>query len=238
MHDWLTLGELRAEVTRKPIKHVHLSVHPPAGRVRVAAPEGMALSTIRLFVISKLAWVRTQQRKMQAQERETPREFLNRESHSVWGKRYLLETRFADAAPAVELTPRQLTLQVRPGADAARCEQVLDAWYRQQVHAAVPALLTLWQPRLGVQAQRVFVQRMKTKWGSCTPASGHIRLNTDLAKKPLPCLEYIVVHELVHLLEPTHNARFAALMDSHLPQWQQRRLQLNRLPLRHADWDY
>lgn len=238
MQDVLDLGELHAEVTRKAIKHVHLSVLPPAGKVRVAAPQSMGLDTIRLFVISKLAWIRSQQRKLQAQERETPREFLNKESHYLWGKRYLLEIRLADAAPTVNLTPRLLQLQVRPGTDPARCEDVLSGWYRQQVREAVPALLAKWEPLLGVKAQRVFVQHMKTRWGSCTPASGHIRLNTELAKKPPECLEYIVVHELVHLLEPTHNQRFVALMDLHLPHWHQLQARLNRLPVKHEAWDY
>jgi predicted metal-dependent hydrolase len=238
MRDVLDLGELHAEVTRKAIKHVHLSVLPPAGKVRVAAPQSMPLDTIRLFVISKLAWIRSQQRKLQAQERETPREFLNKESHYLWGKRYLLEISFADAAPAVSLSPRKLFLQVRPGADTARCEDVLDAWYRQQVREAVTGLLAKWEPLLQVKPQRIFVQRMKTKWGSCTPESGYIRLNTDLAKKPPECLEYILVHELVHLLEPSHNERFAALMDLYLPHWQHLRKQLNSLPVRHEAWEY
>jgi len=213
-------------------------VLPPAGKVRVAAPQSMALDTIRLFVISKLAWIRSQQRKLQTQERETPREFLNKESHYLWGKRYQLEISFADMAPAVSMTPRKVRLQVRLGADQRRCEEVLDGWYRQQVREAVPALLAKWERLLGVKAARVFVQRMKTKWGSCTPESGYIRLNTDLAKKPPECLEYIVVHELVHLHEPTHNERFSALMDLYLPNWQHLRRQLNRLPVRHEDWNY
>lgn len=238
MRDTLDLGGLRAEVTRKAIKHVHLSVLPPAGKVRVAAPQTMPLETIRLFVVSKLAWIRSQQRKLQAQERETPREFLNKESHYLWGKRYLLEIRHADAAPAVSLSPRKMHLQVRPGADQARCEEVLDAWYRQQVRDAVPLLLGKWEPLLQVKVNRVFVQRMKTQWGSCTAGSGYIRLNTDLAKKPPECLEYILVHELVHLLEPTHNERFVALMDLYLPHWQHLRRQLNQLPVRHENWDY
>lgn len=236
MQDTLDLGDLHAEVTRKAIKHVHLSVLPPAGKVRVAAPQSMPLDTIRLFVVAKLNWIRSQQRKLQAQERETPREFLNKESHHVWGKRYLLEISHAEAAPAVSLSPRKLYLQVRPGADQARCEEVLDAWYRQQVRDAVPALLAKWEPLLQVKVNRVFVQRMKTRWGGCTPESGHVRLNTDLAKKPPECLEYVVVHELVHLLEPTHSARFVALMDTFLPHWQQLRKRLNDLPVRHENW--
>jgi predicted metal-dependent hydrolase len=238
MYNVLDLGNLQAEVTRKVVKHVHLSVLPPAGKVRVTAPQSMPLDTIRLFLVSKLSWIRTQQRKHQSQDREAPREFLNKESHYVWGKRYLLEVILTDAAPLVSLSPRKLQLQVRPGADQARCEEVLDAWYRQQVRVAIPGLLAKWEPLLKVKAKRVFVQRMKTKWGSCTPESGYIRLNTDLAKKPPEALEYIVVHELVHLLEPTHNERFVALMDLYLPNWQHLRKQLNRLPLRHEDWVY
>jgi hypothetical protein len=238
VRDVLVLGQLQAEVTRKAIKHVHLSVLPPTGKVRVAAPQGMPLETIRLFVVSKLAWIRSQQRKLQAQDRETPREYLNKESHYLWGKRYLLEVSHAEAAPVVSLTPRKLKLQVRPNADPAKCEEVLDAWYRQQVHEAVPSLLAKWESLINVKATKVFVQRMKTKWGSCTPDTAYIRLNTDLAKKPPECLEYILVHELVHLLEPTHNERFVAIMDLYLPNWQQLRKQLNRLPVRHESWGY
>ena len=238
MHDVLDLGDLQAEVTRKAVKHVHLSILPPVGRVRVTAPQSMPLDTLRLFLVSKLSWIRAQQRKHQSQDRETPREFLNKESHYVWGKRYLLEVVQADAAPSVSLTPRKLQLQVRPGTNQARCEEVLGAWYRQQVREAIPRLLAKWEPLLKVRAKRVFVQRMKTKWGSCTPESGYIRLNTDLAKKPPEALEYIVVHELVHLLEPTHNDRFVALMNLYLPNWQHMRKQLNQLPLRHEDWVY
>jgi predicted metal-dependent hydrolase len=238
MKDILDLGGLHAEVTRKAIKHVHLSVLPPAGKVRVAAPKSMPLDTIRLFVVSKLAWIRSNQRKLQAQERETPREFLNKESHYLWGKRYLLEISHVEKAPTVSLSPRKLRLQVRPGADQARCAAVLDAWYRQQVRDAVAALLAKWVPLMGVNVNRVFVQRMKTQWGSCTPSSGYIRLNTDLAKKPPECLEYILVHELVHLLEPTHNERFVALINLYLPHWRHLKKRLNSLPVRHEHWDY
>ncbi len=229
MRDQLDLGGLQAEVTRKAIKHVHLSVLPPMGKVRVAAPEQMPLDTIRVFVISKLAWIRAQQRKLQAQVREAPREFLNKESHHLWGKRYLLEITCAQAAPSIRLTPRKLHLQVRPGTAPQRCEAILAGWYRQQVRDAAVPLLAKWEPLLGVKAARVFVQQMKTKWGSCTPTMASIRLNTDLAKKPPECLEYIVVHELVHLLAPTHDAKFIGLMNACLPHWLHLRKQLNRL---------
>lgn len=238
MRTHIDLGGMTAEVVRKSIKNVHLSVYPPDGRIRIAAPLHMNLDTIRVFAISKLAWIKSQQRKMLAQERETPREYLERESHYVWGKRYLLRVIEHDAAPAVELQHNKLILQVRPGSDDRRRQDVLDAWYRDQIRARVPALLAKWEALMGVGAGRVFVQRMKTKWGSCNPGARSIRLNTDLAKKPPECLEYIVVHELAHLIEPTHNARFTALMDLFMPHWQHVREELNRLPVRHEDWGY
>lgn len=234
--DGIELGALRAEVVRKPIKHVHLAVYPPDGRVRISAPTGMALDTIRLYALSRLNWIKSQQRKLRAQARETAREYLDRESHDVWGRRYLLKNVHAVAAPQVVLKHATLELHTRPGSDAMKRHEVLQAWYREQIRSAVPALLATWEPRLGIKAQRVLVQQMKTRWGSCNPASGIIRLNTDLARKPPDCLEYVLVHELVHLLEPTHNARFQALMGDAMPRWRQARHDLNRLPLCHVAW--
>lgn len=238
VRDGIELGELRADVVRKDIKHVHLSVYPPDGRVRISAPLNMALDTIRIYAITKLEWIKRQQSKLRSQERETVREYLDRESHYVWGKRYLLRNVLVDAAPVVKLKHATLELYTRPGSDAAKRHELLAAWYREQIRRVVPALLEKWTPLLGVTPKRVHVQRMKTKWGSCNPASGQIRLNTDLARKPSACLEYIVVHELMHLIEPTHNARFQSLMDDALPHWRQIKHELNQLPVRHEDWDY
>jgi len=234
----IDLGDLRVEVIHKAVRNLHLAVLPPQGKVRVTAPMHMKLETIRVFAVSRLAWIKTQQRRMRAQEREAPRQYLERESHHVWGRRYLLKRQEVDAPPAVVLKRSHLVMQVRPGATESRCQELLDAWYREQLHAAVATLVAKWEPVMGVRVGRVFVQRMKTRWGSCNPASGAIRLNTDLAKKPPECLEYLVVHEMAHLLEPTHNARFLALMDLFLPNWQQVRAALNRLPVKHEDWDY
>ena len=234
----LQIGDLAVEVVQKDIRNIHLSVRPPLGRVTVAAPRHLSLGAIRAFVIGKLAWIRQQQRKMESQERETPREYLNRETHYVWGRRCLLRVEERDAPPAVEWHLSRLLLAVRPATEQARRGEVLEAWYRHQLREAAVPLITAWERRLGVTVERVFVQRMKTRWGSCNPSRHTVRLNTDLAKKPQACLEYIVVHELVHLLEPTHNARFVSLMDQFLPGWQYRRDDLNRLPLRHADWNY
>lgn len=232
------LGEIPLDVVRKDIKNVHLSVHPPTGRVRISAPSRMSLDTIRIFAISKLAWIKQQQRKLREQERETPREYLDRESHYVWGKRYLLNVVERDLAPALVLKHNRMILTVRVGTDEAAKEAVVAQWYREQIKAVAPELIEKWGPILGVSVNRFFVQQMKTKWGSCNPHARTIRLNTELAKKPKECLEYIVLHEMVHLIEPTHNARFVALMDRFMPKWQFRLQGLNRLPVRHADWGY
>lgn len=234
----IDLGDMQIEVVRKDIKNLHLSVLPPKGRVRIAAPHHMNLDTIRVFAISKIAWIKSQQRKMLSQEREAPREYLDRESHYVWGRRYLLKRVEKEAAPFIELKHSRLVMQVRPGCDEVRSQEILDGWYREQLRNALPPLISKWSPVIGVGVGRVFVQRMKTKWGSCNPSSGSIRLNTDLAKKPPECLEYILVHEMAHLIEPTHNPRFVALMDVLLPAWRSLRDKLNDLPVRHEEWDY
>lgn len=234
----LLLGDMAVDVVFKDIKNVHLSVYPPTGRVRISAPSRMKLDTIRVFAISKLAWIRQQQKKLLAQEREAAREFIDRESHYVWGKRYLLTVVERDCSPSVELMHRHMMLTVRPGADQGAREAVVAQWYRDQVKVVLPELIAKWEPILGVGVNRFFVQQMKTKWGSCNPRAHTVRLNTELAKKPKECIEYILVHEMVHLLEPTHNARFIGLMDRFMPKWQYYRQQLNRLPIRHAEWEY
>jgi len=238
MQTQVQLGDIAVDVVRKDIKNVHLSVHPPTGRVRIAAPERMSLDTVRVFAISKLSWIRQQQHKLLEQERETPREYLNRESHYVWGRRYLLAVIEEGQPPSVELSHSRMIFRARPGWDRTKKQELLEAWYRDQIKTAVPPLIAKWERLMGVKVVRFFVQRMKTKWGSCNHRAGTIRLNTDLAKKPKECLEYIVVHELVHLLEPTHNARFMALMEQFIPKWQLYREALNRLPVRHETWKY
>ena len=234
----IELGDISVEVFKKDIKNVHLSVYPPTGKVRISAPLRMNLNTIRVFAISKLGWIKQQQKKVTEQEREPAREYLDRESHYVWGKRYLLKLIEKDAAPRVELRHSQMLLQTRPATGEEKKQAILDEWYRSQLKEAVPLLIAKWEPLMGVEVERFFVQRMRTKWGSCSPRAGNIRLNTDLAKKPRGCLEYIVVHEMVHLLEPTHNSRFLALLDLFMPNWQFHRDLLNRLPVRHETWNY
>lgn len=234
----LKLGDIAVDVVLKDIKNVHLSVYPPTGRVRISAPERTSLDTIRVFAISKLGWIKQQQAKLRGQDRETPREYLDRESHYVWGRRYLLKVIEELAGPKVELKHSTMILRVGPGTNDETKQETIARWYRGQIKAAVADLMAKWEPMIGANVVHVFVQKMKTKWGSCNPVTRSIRLNTDLAKKPRECLEYIVVHEMVHLLEPTHNAHFVALMDRLMPQWRIRREQLNRLPVRHEDWAY
>jgi predicted metal-dependent hydrolase len=222
----------------KDIKNVHLSVHPPSGRVTISAPLHMSIDTVRVFAISKLGWIRRQQVKLREQERETPREYLDRESHYVWGKRYLLKVTECERPPSIELKHNRMHLSVRPGTDDSKRESIMEDWYRGQVRQAVPSLVEKWERLIGVKVERIFIQHMKTKWGSCNPVAKNIRLNTDLAKKPHECLEYLVVHELVHMLEPTHNARFIKLMDKFMPKWRFFREHMNHLPVRHEDWRY
>jgi predicted metal-dependent hydrolase len=234
----IELGGVVLDVVKKDIKNVHLSVYPPGGRVRISAPLRMSLDTIRLFAISKLGWIKEQQRKIRMQDRETPREYLDRESHFVWGRRCLLKVVESDERPFVQRTQSTLLLTVRPGTPEAKKHAILENWYREEIKGAVGRLLVIWEPHLGVKVKNVFVQRMKTRWGSCNASAHNIRLNSELAKKPQECLEYILVHEMAHVIEPSHNARFIALMDRFIPQWRQQRQVLNATPLSHESWRY
>jgi len=238
MTEQLLIGDISVDVIFKDIKNVHLSVHPPTGRVRISAPRRMKLDTIRVYAISKIDWIKKHQAKIQAQERETPREYLEHESHYVWGKRYLLKVDEANQIPSVELRHTQMVLTVRPGSGMEKREAIVSAWYREEVRKAAAPLIEKWEAAMGVSAGQLHIQRMKTRWGSCNPRTRSIRLNSELAKKPRECLEYVVVHELAHLLEPSHNARFIALMDKFLPNWKQHRAELNRIPLSHVEWGY
>ena len=234
----IQLGDIGVDVIRKDIRNVHLSVHPPTGRVRIAAPERMSLDAVCVFAIAKLPWIKKQQRKLLEQERETPREYIDRESHYVWGQRYLLRVIEVDRPSSVELDHGRIVLLVRRGTETTKRQAILDEWYREHLRSSLSPLIEKWEGLIGVKVRRVFVQRMKTKWGSCNHRARSIRLNTHLASKPMECLEYIVVHEMVHLLEPTHNERFMALMDQLMPKWRSHRDVLNRLPVRHESWDY
>jgi len=238
MKSQIQIGEMAVEVIRKDIKNVHLSVHPPTGRVTISAPAHMNLDTIRVFAVAKIGWIRSQQKKMNLQDREAPREFLNRESHYVWGERYLMQVTEVDSQPSISIKHTKIVFQIRPGWHEEKKLELLDGWYREQIKEALPSIIKKWEKKIGVQVNGFYVRRMKTKWGSCNPKTQTIRLNTDLAKKPRECLEYVVVHELVHLLESSHSERFIQLMNQHMPKWQSHQQLLNSLPVRHESWAY
>ena len=227
------------EIVRKEIKNLHLGVYPPHGRVRVAAPLRLDDAALRLAIISRLAWIRRQQAGFEKQERQSQREYVSGESHYYSGRRYRLDVVEHAGRPAVRL-PNNSTLRllVAPGADRDAREAVLQRWYRAQLRGRLPPLRAHWERRIGVTVADLRIRKMKTLWGSCNSDAGRIWLNLELAKKPDPCLLYVLVHEMIHLLERNHTERFRALMDRHLPRWPLYRDQLNSLPLAHDDWDY
>ena len=231
----LDVSGLPVEVLRKNIKHLYVGVHPPDGRVRVSAPLRFDEDAIRLAVVSRLAWIRRQQLRFARQELQSPREFATGDSHWFEGRRYRLDVIEQGAEPPdVRLRgSTTMELRVRPGADRGAREAVLDEWYRRRLEERLPALVAKWEPRAGITVGELRIRKMKTRWGSCNMAAGRIWLNLDLAKKPVSCLEYVVVHEMVHFHERLHNRRFYALMDRLLPDWRQRRSELNRAPLAH-----
>lgn len=238
MPEKIVVAGIQVAVTRKKIKNVHLSVYPPNGVVRMSVPSRMTDETLRVFLVAKVGWIRSQQKKLQEAQRETLREYVNRESHYLWGARLLLSVE-EEAVPAtVEVKSRQVILHIRPGSTPESRETVVNAWYRDQVRDAAMPLIAKWEKKLNVRVNTLFVQKMKTRWGSCNTTKRNIRLNTELGKKTKECLEYIVVHELIHLLEPSHNARFQELMDTNLPHWRVLRSQLNSSPLAYEDWQY
>jgi predicted metal-dependent hydrolase len=235
----LKVGGLTVEVVRQDIKNLHLGVYPPHGRVRVAAPLVINDEAVRLAVIDKLGWIKRQRAKFAEQPRQSQREMVNGESHYFLGQRYRLRVHQHDAPPRVSVRGvSSLDLFVRPGSTPDQREAVLLRWQREQLKVLIPELLGKWEPILGVQAKHWGVKKMKTKWGSCNPNAGRVWFNLELAKKPVQCLEYIVVHELVHLLERHHNDRFTALVETHVPMWRQSRELLNSAPLSHVQWTY
>lgn len=231
MPEMIKLGDVVIMLTRKDVKHVHLSVYPPDGQVTLVAPRKTRLEVARAYAISRLGWIREQRNKLAVQARESPRQFVDRESHYVWGRRYLLTVMEADEKPTVTLGHRKMTLRVRPGSSQVNRAKVMHEWHKAQMHAVLPGLIQTWEKRLGVTVAGYFLQRMKTKWGSCNPDRRYIRLNTELVKKPKDLLEYVVVHEMAHLLEPSHGSRFVTILDRHYPSWREARLELNALPL-------
>jgi predicted metal-dependent hydrolase len=236
MAETIQIGALSILVTRKAIKHVHLSVHPPRGRVTLAAPTNTRLDVARAYAISRLGWIRDQQQKLESQARETPRMFVERETHCLWGRQHLLTVVHRNGKPMVSVDHRRITLTVRPASSAGKRAALIHEWHKSLLHAVVPSLIKKWEPKLKVTVARYFLQRMKTKWGGCSYRARHIRLNTELVKKPKDLLEYVIVHEMAHLMEPTHSKRFIGILDQHYPGWREARAELNELPLSAEVW--
>jgi predicted metal-dependent hydrolase len=236
MTETIQFGEISIVVHRKDIKNVHLSVHPPDGHITLAAPLATRLEVARAYAISKLGWIREQRKKLARQARETPRRHITRESHYLWGRRHLLEVAERDEKPSIAADHKRISLTVRPGSSETKRAEVMHEWHKSLLHQAVPPLIRKWEKHLGVKVHGYFLQRMKTKWGGCNHRAGHIRLNTELVKKPKHLLEYVIVHEMAHLLEPTHSERFVAILDKHYPNWREARAELNDLPLAAETW--
>lgn len=233
----ITVQGLSVCIVRKTIKNLHLGVYPPDGRVRVAAPLAVSDEAVRLAVIDKLGWIKRQRAKFEAQPRQSEREMVSGESHYFLGRRYRLRVQHHHGAGKVVLRGTSiLELWVRPESSARQREQVLQRWYRQQLKQLIPPLLEKWEAILEVEARDWGIKKMKTRWGTCSIPARRIWLNLELAKKPVRCLEYIIAHELVHLIERHHNDRFIAILNRHLPTWQSDRQELNCAPLAHETW--
>lgn len=238
MHQ-LEIGELTIDVVQKDIRNMHLSVYPPNGRVRIAVPLNIDDEAVRLFVISKLSWIKQNQRKFENQDRQSPRVFAERESHYFQGTRYLLRIKEHNAPPKVVLkTKTHIDLYIRPETTTEQQQSILNEWYRKQLKNLIPGIITKWEKIIGVTVNDWGVKQMKTKWGTCNIEEKRIWINLELAKKPTNCLEYIIVHEMIHLLERHHNDQFLAYIDKFIPQWRFYKEELNRLPVSHGEWTY
>jgi hypothetical protein len=235
----MDIGNLEIEIVKKDIKNIHLAVYPPLGKVRLASPLDVNDKTIRLYALSKLGWIKRQQRRFAKQDRLTIRNYIDRETHYLFGRKYLLKVIEADQPASVKIKRNTvLELVVRPGSTKAQKEQVIEDFYREQLKTRLTDLIDKWQDRTGITIKEYGVRKMKTKWGTCNREAKRIWLNLELAKKPLSCVEYIIVHEMVHILERHHNDRFHALMKQFMPRWKHLKQELNNLPVSHLDWEY
>jgi hypothetical protein len=237
MHQ-IVVANIAIDVIRKDIKNLHLAVYPPTGRVRIAAPLRLEDEALRFFAISKLSWIKKHQRRFASQERQSEREYVSGESHFYNGKRYILEVIFHSAKPKIVLGHKKLKLLVRENNTKHQRAMVLAEWYRERLKEQIPSLIDKWGKRMGVEVRAWGIKQMKTRWGTCNARAQRIWLNLELAKKSDRCLEYVLVHEMVHLLERKHSDRFIALMNEFMPQWRSQKEELNRAILNYSQWKY
>lgn len=234
MHQ-IKVDNITIDIIRKDIKNIHLTVYPPQGKVRISSPRRITDDVLRLFAVSKLAWIRKQQRKYQ--EQEAPHEYAFRESHYFLGRKYLLHVIDHAGKARIELQFDTIDLYCRKETSPAERQTILTRWYRRELKKMIPALLAKWEQIVGVTASAWGVKLMKTRWGTCSINAKRIWLNLELVKKPLHCLEYVIAHELVHLKERKHNDRFKKFMDAAMPKWRDYKAELNRFPLGHTNWN-
>lgn len=234
-----TFGEVDVEIHRRDIKNIHLNVLPPNGRVRLSVPKNTSEQSIRLAIVNKLGWIKRQQADFQQQARQSEREMVSGEAHYLWGQKLRLAVNYTSLKHSIALKGKtKLVIQVKEDTSVENRLKLLNGFYREALQAQINKFLPVWENRLSVKANEISIRKMKTKWGSCNTDAKRILINLELAKKPVECLEFILVHELVHLIERHHNKRFLHLMDSHLPDWRERRNLLNSLPLAYEDWSY
>lgn len=235
----LSVSNFTIDIVRKDIKNMHLAVYPPNGRIRLSAPEKTDIEMMRLFAISKISWIKKHIKNFESQPRETPREYISGESHFFQGKRYMLNVIERKGFNKVEFKgTKSINLYVRPNTPKEDKGNILKEWYRVQMKKQVPDLISKWENIIGVKANDWAIKQMRTKWGTCNIEDKRIWLNLELSKKPVICLEYIIVHELVHLLERNHNDKFISYMNQFMPKWRLYRDELNNLPVAHNDWEY
>lgn len=235
----IAVNDLAVEVIKKDIKNIHVAVCPPNGRVRVATPLKVEDETVKQIVITKMAWIKKQQKKFDSQERQTKREYVSGESHYFMGNRYRLNVVPTEENPRIEIKRKaRIDMYIKPGASVEKREESLDAFYRQALKKQIPQLLAKWEEKTGLKASEIRIKKMKTKWGTCNPKKERIWLNLELAKKPARCIEYVFVHELVHLIEKNHTEKFNAILKQFLPNWLQIKAELNKIPLGYSEWSH
>ena|SRR5438094_3671888 len=235
----ILVAGIKVEVVRKDIKNLHLAVYPPSGRVRIAAPHRVNDEQLRMAVVSRLPWIRRRQRGFERQERQSTREMVTGETHYFQGRRHRLDVVQGNGRPGVRISkPGILELFVRHGTGVSKRLEILHHWYRSVLRESIPPIISKWEPIIGAEVEDWGIRRMKTRWGTCNQEARRIWINLELAKKPPECLEYILVHEMAHLLEPRHGERFANIMNRVLPQWRRHRSVLNESPLSHEKWKF
>lgn len=234
----INLGDICIDVIRKDIKNVHLSVHPPTGRVRISAPSRINLDSLRVFAISKLSWIKKHKNKYLNQKREAPREYISRESHYFLGKRHLLKVIEHDAPPKVEVRHERMEMYVRPNTGLDKRREILEEWYRQQLKEIVPHMISHYEELMKVSVNEFGIKKMKTKWGTCSIGAKRIWLNLELAKKQRHYIQYIIAHEMTHLLERKHNERFVSCLNKFVPQWKACKEELNHSVLGPTSWNH